>query len=52
MGFSYEAECSSLKIVTLTLNFEGSVNFAIDDFGSSDSTAGFISRHIVNFSRV
>eukprot|EP00597_Dinobryon_sp_UTEXLB2267_P012206 CAMPEP_0170120186 /NCGR_PEP_ID=MMETSP0020_2-20130122/14966_1 /TAXON_ID=98059 /ORGANISM="Dinobryon sp., Strain UTEXLB2267" /LENGTH=889 /DNA_ID=CAMNT_0010349949 /DNA_START=12 /DNA_END=2681 /DNA_ORIENTATION=- len=35
VSFTYEAECSVLKAVTLSINFEGSVNFAIDDFGSS-----------------
>jgi len=35
VSFTYEAECSVLKAVTLSINFEGSVNFAIDDFGTN-----------------
>lgn len=30
IAFSYEIECTTFKAVTITLNFEGSENFAVD----------------------
>ena len=49
VGFSYEAECTALKSVTLTLNFDGSVNFAIDDYGGNalSESAGNVTTSIL-----
>lgn len=50
VGFSYEAECTALKSVTLTLNFDGSANFAIDDYGGNvlSESAGNIPLFLYN----